>query len=172
MCGIHIPVEGSRCSYPASIAQFIWQVDSSEEMRGDRCQGLDLSFLLQSLHRFYLKKNHTHRLGGIIHILVLCKHLSKHLCHRPYRLFFAYCLCHVLNVQKHGMRHLSLPRRLVGDVGSVPQAVDFTLICLRKWNNTFLRHSVPVTDIQMQTHEALCIHNVHTNIISAIYSYI
>jgi len=81
---------------------------------------------------FLPKKNQTHRLGDIIHILGLCKHLSKHWCHK--RIFdHSVCSLHiaffyVLSVQKHGMRHLSLPRRLAGDVGSVPQAVDFSLI--------------------------------------------
>ncbi len=77
-----------------------------------------------------------------------------------------YCFCDILKWQAWH-RHLSLPGRFAGDVVSVPQAVDFALICLRKRNKRFLWDSVPVTAMFIyRHHEKLCIHNnLHTNMI-------
>lgn len=123
-------------------------------MWGDGCQGLYLSFLLQSLHCFYLRITQTHRLHHT-HSWDLPT-LDCHILRENIFGLIFYWFCDILKWQAH----LSLPGRLAGDVVSVPQAVDFALICLRKWNKRFLWDSVPVTAICIYRHHVnLCIHN-------------
>lgn len=47
--------------HPASIAQLVGQIDAGQEVRGYVSQGLDFSFVLESLHDLNLKHTATQK---------------------------------------------------------------------------------------------------------------